>query len=62
MWNNATQASLDISQVFGKKILLWILFQMFDLSKETAFNLCLIYKKSGSTDLAAMIAQKYLRV
>ena len=37
-------------------------FQMFDLSKETAFNLCLIYKNSGSRDQAALITQKYLRV
>ena len=33
---------------------------MFDLSKEIAFNLTILYKNSGSTQLAAFITQKYL--
>ena len=33
---------------------------IFDLSKEIAFNLCLIYRSSGSVDLASMITSKYL--
>ena len=35
---------------------------VFDLRREVAFNLSLIYKNSGSPLMAQMILQKYLTV
>lgn len=34
--------------------------RIFDLKREVAFNLILIYKNSGSPLLAQMVMQKYL--
>jgi general transcription factor 3C polypeptide 3 (transcription factor C subunit 4) len=34
--------------------------KVFDLSREAAFNLSLIYQSSGSHDLARLYQQKYI--
>ena len=64
-WNTGF---LRVSALFIKQNLsctfscLLSLFQeLVDLSKEIAFNLALIYRTSGSDDLAAKIYHKYLR-
>ena len=35
---------------------------MFDLSREIAFNMSLIYSSSGNMDLARMYTEKYITV
>ena len=36
--------------------------EKFDLTKEAAFNLSLIYRQSGNKDLAFAIVSKYCRI
>ncbi len=50
---------------FNKRIFLqyflWRLQELMDISREIAFNLALIYRHSGSEDLALRVYHKYLR-